>query len=199
MLLVGKSVPASFEDAQATLQQSSQIYEKDKEASKFILLHRESFEQRQDVAPLFIGNRLADDSWPVLGMKHCVVGMSGLDIHTYDEVFNDTPLFSTIFFTYVAFVLISNQAKDKLPTLSNGDFIGREVMVYEIIQLLLEKRRRLITLYGVRGVGKSSVAAAVCRMLVDRVEMTWFTGGIIYFDASASRAYLSFHDGLQVQ
>jgi len=102
-------------------------------------------------------------------------------------------------FTYVAFVLISNQAKDKLPTLSSGDFIGREVMVYEIIQLLLEKRKRLVTLYGERDVGKSSVAAAVCRMLIDRVEMTWFTGGIIYFDASASRGYPSFHDGLQVQ
>jgi hypothetical protein len=97
LLLVGKSVPASFEDAQATLQQSSQIYEKEKEASKFILLHRESIKQRQDVAPLFIGDHLVHDSWPVLGMKHCVIGMSELDIHTYDEVFNDTPLFSATF------------------------------------------------------------------------------------------------------
>ncbi len=98
LLLVGKSVPASFEDAQATLQQSSQIYEKEKEASKFILLHRESIKQRQDVAPLFIGDHLAHDSWPVLGMKHCVIGMSELDMHTtYDEVFNDSPPFSAIF------------------------------------------------------------------------------------------------------
>jgi hypothetical protein len=97
LLLAGKSVPASFEDAQATLQQSSQIYEKEKEASKFILLHRESFKQRQDVAPLFIGDHLAHDSWPVLGMKHCVIGMSELDMHTYDEVFNDSPPFSATF------------------------------------------------------------------------------------------------------
>jgi len=95
-------------------------------------------------------------------------------------------------------VLISNQAKDKLPTLSSGDFVGREVMVYEIIQLLLEKRRRLVTLYGERHVGKSSVAAAVCPMLVDRVEMTGFTGGIVYFDARRVEGYPSFQGGLQV-
>lgn len=98
-MLVGKSVPASFEDAKATLKQSRQIYEREKEASKFILLHRTSSERRQDEAPpplLFMGDRLADDSWPVLGMKHCVVGTRELDIHTYDEVFNDATLYVTV-------------------------------------------------------------------------------------------------------
>ena len=199
-MLVGKSIPTSFKKAQATLKLSPLIYESEKEASKFILLYRASSEHRQDVAPLFIGDRLADDSWPILGMKHCAIGMSGLDIHTYDEVINDPPLmYNVIFlFTYVAFVLISHQAKHKLPTLPSGGFIGREVMVYGVIQLLLE--RRLVTLYGERGIGKSSVAAAVCRMLLDRVEMTEFTEGIIYFDASSAiEGYPSFHDGLKVQ
>jgi len=78
----------------------------------------------------------------------------------------------------------------------SSDFIGREVVVDEVIQLLL--KRRLVTLNGKRGIGKSSVAAAVCRMLVDRVEMTGFTGGIVYFDARRVEGYPSFQGGLQV-
>lgn len=73
--------------------------------------------------------------------------------------------------------------------------------MYEVIQLLLlrESRSRLVTLYGERGVGKSSVAAAVCRKVLDRgVEM--IEDIIIYYDArTIIGGYTSFCNDLQVQ
>src|SRR5438876_10033836 len=63
-----------------------------------------------------------------------------------------------------------------------SDFIGREVELDAVGALLREGRRRLVTLTGVGGVGKSRIALSAAAKLVDE-----FDGGVFYVPLSALR------------
>jgi hypothetical protein len=68
-----------------------------------------------------------------------------------------------------------------------SDFEGREVAMNALIHNIF--RRRLVSLVGEDGVGKSSVAAAVCKYLADR-EI--FQDSIFYLKAKGLGDYESF-------
>lgn len=104
--------------------------------------------------------------WPIPG-KHCTIGSNRLDVKSF------------------------YQARSKLPN-PPADFEGREVIVHLLIRNVLE--RRLVSLVGADGMGKSSVAAAACKYLSDREA---FPDSIIYFKAKKGADYRAFLSGLQ--
>jgi len=67
------------------------------------------------------------------------------------------------------------------------DFEGREVHMNTVIRHLLD--RRLVSLVGEYGVGKSAVASAVCKYLADRDV---FADGIIYVKVKGVHEYSDF-------
>jgi hypothetical protein len=69
------------------------------------------------------------------------------------------------------------------------DFEGREVDMYSTIRILLS--RRLVTIVGENGVGKSSVAIAVCSYLIERRK---FEHGVIFVRL---RGVVTYEDFLQ--
>ncbi|KAJ1428384.1 hypothetical protein B484DRAFT_68476 [Ochromonadaceae sp. CCMP2298] len=73
-----------------------------------------------------------------------------------------------------------------------ADFEGREVVMHEVIRNVLD--RRLVSLVGEDGLGKSSVGAAVCAYLYEREK---FRDAIVYFKAKGCTSYRQFLQGLQ--
>lgn len=86
---------------------------------------------------------------------------------------------------------VSLQISSSLPA-PPPDFEGREVDMYRTITTLLA--RRLVTLVGDDGIGKSTIAAAVCSYMADR----WmFEDGVVYVRAQGAISHLSFLEMLQ--
>ena len=77
-------------------------------------------------------------------------------------------------------------AKNRLPKPPH-DFEGREVNIHMLIRMILE--RRLVSLVGSDGIGKSTVAIAAVNYLADR-EI--FRDSIIFFRAKGLNSYKSF-------
>ena len=102
--------------------------------------------------------------WPVLN-KHCTMGKNLIDVKTFLNC-------------------------NRLPT-PPADFEGREVVMHAIIRNILD--RKLVSLVGEDGMGKSAVAAAICKYLLDREV---FQDSIIYFRAKGYKTYRSFLSGL---
>ncbi len=67
------------------------------------------------------------------------------------------------------------------------DFEGREVVMNTVIRHMFD--RRLVSLVGEYGVGKSAVAAAVCKYLADRDV---FSDAIVYVKAKGITEYADF-------
>ena len=114
---------------------------------------------------IFVNKQLKSE-WPIPA-KHCTIGSNRLDVKAF------------------------YQARSKLPN-PPADFEGREVVVHLLIRSVLE--RRLVSLVGADGMGKSSVAAAACKYLSDREA---FPDSIIYFKAKKGSDYRMFLNGLQ--
>lgn len=72
------------------------------------------------------------------------------------------------------------------------DFEGREVDMYRVITTLLA--RRLVTLIGDQGVGKSSLTASVCTYVADR---NMFPDGVMYLRAKSINTHANFLVALQ--
>jgi AAA ATPase domain len=49
-------------------------------------------------------------------------------------------------------------------------FLGREVDMYKVLQQLLEKQQRLVSVVGVTGVGRSSLVKALCHYINERAS-----------------------------
>lgn len=88
-------------------------------------------------------------------------------------------------------------SKDCSLPLPPPDFEGREVDMYRVITILLA--RRLVTLVGEAGVGKSSLVASVCTYVADR-EL--FADGVFYLRAQGISTHQDFliklYDGLKI-
>jgi hypothetical protein len=67
------------------------------------------------------------------------------------------------------------------------DFEGREIEMYEVIQLLM--KRHLVTIFGARGMGKSAVAIKVMWYLLERSK---FENGAIFVQLEGVRTYTAF-------
>ncbi len=73
-----------------------------------------------------------------------------------------------------------------------ADFEGREVTMNSLIRNTLD--RRLVSLVGEDGVGKTAVAAAICRYMADR---EYFTDTIVYLKAKGMKDFPAFLSGLK--
>lgn len=102
--------------------------------------------------------------WPAHA-EHCTIGASGMSLE----------LFS---------------ARGWLPALPE-EFEGRQISMHELIKHILQ--RRLVSLVGRVGVGKSVMAAAVCKYLSDREV---FSDAVYFFRANGCRSFESFLKGL---
>jgi ABC-type dipeptide/oligopeptide/nickel transport system ATPase component len=173
-LLSGKTVKNSFSIAREALKLSPYVSDRVLEGDKFILLPDYSTvtaDLQLDEASLaenhhskaIFPSRPVVD-WPMPG-KHCTMGPNLIDVKTF-------------------------LASNRLPS-PPADFEGREVVMHNVIRHILD--RRLVSLVGEDGVGKSAVAAAICKYLSDR-EM--FPDSIVYFRAKGHKDYRSFLSGL---
>lgn len=173
-LLSGKTVKNSFSIAKEALKSSPYVPDSLLEGAKFILLpdystvtneaHLDAFEVASNHHNKVIFPSRPVVDWPMPG-RHCTMGPNLIDVKTF---------------------LQSN----RLPS-PPADFEGREVVMHNVIRSILD--RRMVSLVGEDGMGKSAVAAAVCKYLSDR-EM--FADSIIYFRAKGIKDYRSFLSGL---
>lgn len=189
--LTGKSVLASFTIAQEALKSSPLVPNSVLEGDKFILLpEREhiaaslnatagtALTTSSDSADTVSGvdefklhhqkvvfsNRVVSD-WPP-SARHCTIGPNRTDLATF----------------------LSRIRLPKPPP----DFEGREVLMNGVIRQILE--RRLVSVVGVDGVGKSTVAIAVANYIADR-EL--FADSIVFVRAQGITNYKSFLLNLQ--
>jgi ABC-type dipeptide/oligopeptide/nickel transport system ATPase component len=79
--------------------------------------------------------------------------------------------------------------RNKLPA-PPADFEGREVIMHSLISSILD--RRLVSLVGEEGVGKSSVATSVCKYIQDRKI---FPDNVVFFRAKGLKQYHHFLKG----
>ena len=71
--------------------------------------------------------------------------------------------------------------QQRLPALVES-FIGRNVETYRVVSAILD--RRLVSVTGEAGVGKSAVAVAALNYLAER---HYFSDGVMYIDCSTLR------------
>lgn len=183
--LSGNSVLASFRIAKEALKNSPYVENNVLEGEKFILLPDSedststSSSSSASSPPTFssevvAGSRLHDEvlfnsrqvsDWPP-STTHCTIGRVPTDVATF-------------------------LARNQLPKPPH-EFEGREVSIHMLIRLLLD--RRLVSLVGVDGIGKSSLAIAAVNYLADR-EL--FRDSIVFFRAKGLDSYRTFLLGFQ--
>jgi len=69
------------------------------------------------------------------------------------------------------------------------DFVGREVDTYRVIRDI--SKQRLVTLVGVPGVGKTSLACAACTYMADR-RLSLLEDGVLFLKAKGVTSYPEF-------
>eukprot|EP01033_Poteriospumella_lacustris_P004825 gene4826-3460_t len=166
--LSGRSVAASFAIAKEALKASPYVPNSVVEGEKFVLLPEASASSAASTAAastahdevIFSGANLVVD-WPQPAAM-CTIGANRVDVRTFQYYQSRLP---------------------RPPT----DFEGREVQMNGLVRHLLD--RRLVSLVGEDGMGKSAVAAAVCRYMADR-EL--FRHAIVYVKGKGIRDFASF-------
>lgn len=195
--LSGRSVSDSFVIAKEALKASPYVPNSVLEGEKFILLPDDNSHSHQTLSSLTAGDDAATSStasaastdvitiggnhnrlrrgglhdevifsgaglleWPQPGL--CTIGPNKVDVRT--------------FFYY-------NSRLPRPPT----DFEGREVQMNGLVRNILD--RRLVSLVGDDGIGKSAVAAAVCRYMADR-EL--FHNAIVYVKGKGIKDFRGF-------
>ena len=146
----------SFDIAREALKASPYVPDSVKEGEKFVLLPEAKPAVAGDVPPLPLHDvpiffGRPVDSWP--GPGQCLLGPNTDGNENGDGRHENLPV-------------------------PPPDFEGREVDMYRVITMLLA--RRLVSLVGDEGVGKSALAAAVCTYIADR---GMFEDGVIFLRA----------------
>jgi hypothetical protein len=184
--LSGKTVRDSFSIAKEALKSSPYVPHSHLEGAKFVLLpdHAALTAKAEaaagsgaggavDINPEAIANyhntvlfrcKPVVD-WPLPG-KHCTMGPNLVDVKTF----------------------ISNYRLPSPP----ADFEGREVVMHNVIRNVMN--RRLVSLTGEDGVGKTAVAAAICKYLADREA---FQDSIVYVKSKGMKTYRAFLKNLE--
>lgn len=162
--LNGRTVSDSFAIAREALKTSPYVPDSALEGEKFILLPdvKEGGVDTELIPaekPIFAAEAQNVD-WPQPG--HCTVGPNRTDI-------------KKVYSPY-----------QRLPS-PPADFEGREVIMNNLIRNVLD--RRLVSLVGEEGMGKSAVAAAVCKYLADREV---FPDSIVYVKGKGVRDFRTF-------
>lgn len=182
-LFTGKTVQQSFDIAKQALKASPYVHQSVLEGEKFILL--------PDAVPVTSPSALFPDSRPpslhdkaiFWGVQSCVWPdrPSHLCMGTASSSFVDS--------ARRLFNVDNGIAMNSTLPVTSPDFEGREVDMYRVISTLLA--RRLVTITGQTGVGKSALTAAVCTYVADR---GMFSDGVVYVRLQgvySHRAFLS--------
>ncbi len=166
----------SFSIAKEALKASPFVANSNLEGDKFVLLPEELNNESNNTTvttPRSNSRRLHSHSifstntvaqWPQPGQ--CVIGSSRCDVAVF-------------------------LARCKLPS-PPADFEGREVVMHTLIKHIIDKR--LVSLVGEDGVGKTSVASAVCKYLVDR---DIFDDSVLFLRAKGLKDFKSFLKALE--
>ena len=168
-LLSGKTVKISFDIAREALKASPYVPDSVLEGEKFVLLP--DHENANHDVPIFVSNPIVD--WP--GPGHLRKGPSCSNIIDDDSMSSPSDDNDN-----------DNSSWQCWPS-APPDFEGREVDMYRVITTL--SSRRLVTLIGELGVGKSSLASAVCTYVSDRAM---FGHGVVYVRAIGIKKYPDF-------
>jgi len=189
--LTGKSVLASFTIAQAALKSSPLVPNSVLEGDKFILLP----EREQIAASLNATNGTAVTTSS--DNADTVSGVDEFQMHHQKIVFSNRAV--SHWPPSLRHCTIGSNRTDLAAFLSRirlpkppPDFEGREVLMNGVIRPILE--RRLVSLVGEDGVGKSTVAVAVANYIADR-EL--FADSIVFFRAQGITNYKCFLLSLQ--
>jgi hypothetical protein len=70
-------------------------------------------------------------------------------------------------------------------------FLGREVDMYLVLTLLMEKHQRLVSVFGVPGVGRASLVKSLCHYINDRASTMSEIEHIYYVKASREKRALA--------
>lgn len=170
-LLTGGTVNHSFAIAKQALKASPYVTDSALEGEKFILLPEPTVD-RPDFHDIAIFQSKSQDQWPL----HSQCTMSN---HILPLAGNTPSVLSTSILT------------QPLPN-TPPEFEGREVDIHQTIITL--SARKLVTIVGDDGIGKSSVATAACNYLSDRCI---FEDGIFYLRCQSIRTHVEFMKSLR--
>ena len=154
-LAVGHTVKESFEQGRKAVRAAPNLRDADSEVEKFILLPRDG---NHDV-PIF-------DARPTLQWSHA---------SSYRKKKSKPKQALSIF----------NKMQEDPSTSPPQFFLGREVDMYLVLNLVLEKR--LVSIVGETGVGRSSLACALCHYINERATTISQFNHIIYVKARQAR------------
>ena len=154
-LLHGKSIREAFEIGKAAVKSSSEVGAS-AEADKFILMgSQHDVPVFRSVSTIHDGQLLSIRRPPSMtklpATFHITEYLQNVTSHESDDI------------TLRRHRSIQLYQSPLLPE----DFFGRQVLVYRVIKLL-RQQRRFVTLYGPRGVGKSTVATAIAAYVSER-------------------------------
>lgn len=172
--LSSRTVEDSFQIAKEALKASPYVPDSLLEGEKFILLpDKATFEitgKDGTSAPLnelhnkVIFQNRTVKNWP--GAGQCTIGPNYTDVDAF-------------------------LTRSRIPS-PPTDFVGREVFLHSLIRSILD--RRLVSLVGEDGLGKTAVACAACHYLAEREA---FSDSIVFLRAKGLKDYRSFLSGLQ--
>ncbi|GMF26031.1 unnamed protein product [Phytophthora fragariaefolia] len=148
--LTGKTVQQAFEIARVRV--SAEMRIPDGEGDKFVLL--ESSQLHAETCPLWFGGKTPQAIEVNFEEKRCSCNAS-----TQQFVFSDISVGKWVD------VSPSNKFSKTLPAVSES-FVGREQELYMLAELV--NTRRLVTLRGPPGIGKSTLSIKLAHFLADR-------------------------------
>ncbi|KAL3922923.1 MAG: hypothetical protein SGILL_001945 [Bacillariaceae sp.] len=163
-LLVGHTVKESFEQGCKAVRATPNLKDPDKEMEKFVLLPKDGNHH----VPVFRAKPIRE--WP---KQQRTQGM--LNQRPTRRRGSRSSLLTRMKSTMAlgaksSELSVRNMMQDDPSPTAPQFFLGREVDMYYIISTLLKLRKRLVTIIGETGIGRSSLACAICHYINERAS-----------------------------
>jgi hypothetical protein len=163
-LLVGHTVKESFEQGCKAVRATPNLKNPDKEMEKFVLLPKHG---NHDV-PVFRAKAIRE--WPKQSRNQGLLSQKSMHRRGSRSSLMMRVKSSTALGAKSSELSVRNMMQDDPSPTAPQFFLGREVDMYFIISALLKLRKRLITIWGETGMGRSSLACAVCHYINERAS-----------------------------
>jgi hypothetical protein len=161
-LLVGHTVKESFEQGCKAVRATPNLKDPDKEMEKFVLLPRDGNHH----VPVFRAKAIRE--WPKQprhqgsisqkpprrrGSRNSLLSKSAMGFGAKSSELS-----------------VRNMMQEDPSPTTPQFFLGREVDMYYVISALLKLRKRLVTITGETGIGRSSLACSICHYINERAS-----------------------------